>query len=242
LFFQADFKYLCLPNDLVLKPVLNIETATRNCSVSISDRGQVLSLVELNDGSYSHAENLHKFIEEALVQAGVSKDGLNAIAVSMGPGSYTGLRIGVSAAKGLCFALDLPLIAVPTLELLAMTINIEEGYIVPMLDARRMEVYTAVFNSDNKLLKPVSAEIITEHSFGELFAIGKVHFIGDGVAKCQEILKHDNAVFLPDRFPSAREMAVPVHRMLESEEFVDLAYFEPYYLKDFLVTPPKKRF
>ncbi|VAW21152.1 tRNA threonylcarbamoyladenosine biosynthesis protein TsaB, partial [hydrothermal vent metagenome] len=145
--------------------ILNIETATKNCSVSIANNGETITLKELNSGEYSHAEKLHEFIEEVIRKSKIQLSDLKAVAVSKGPGSYTGLRIGVSAAKGLCFALDIPLISVDTLRTLALSVSITDGCVIPLLDARRMEVYSSVFDFNNKKIREVKAEIITEDSF-----------------------------------------------------------------------------
>ena len=167
--------------------ILNIETATKNCSVSIANNGAVLVLKELNDLNYSHAEKLHPFINAALKEANLTINEIDAVAVSKGPGSYTGLRIGVSAAKGICFAIDKPLISIDTLTSLSNAISIDAGVVVPMLDARRMEVYAAVFSADNKAIREIKAEIIDTHSFSDYLEKGNVYFLGDGAKKCQYI-------------------------------------------------------
>ncbi len=220
--------------------ILNIETATKNCSVSISKEGKTIALKELNSGEYSHAEKLHEFIKQVVDEAGIELVELKALAVSKGPGSYTGLRIGVSAAKGLCFALDIPLIAVNTLQVLALSISISEGVVIPLLDARRMEVYSSVFNSKNESLRNVEAEIITEDSFKEYLNNQKVYFVGDGVDKCKGIIIHENAIFIDDKLPSANEMSILSFEKLKNKNFEDVAYFEPYYLKEFIAIKPKK--
>ncbi len=220
--------------------ILNIETATKNCSVSVAENGKTIVLKELNDGNYSHAEKLHEFIRQAVDETGIELSALKAIAVSQGPGSYTGLRIGVSAAKGLCFALDIPLIAVNTLESLALSISITKGYKIPLLDARRMEVYSAVFNTKNESVRNVEAEIITSDSFQEYLNDQKVYFFGDGAEKCKEIIVHDNALFVQQKFPSANEMASLSFDKYKKNDMEDVAYFEPFYLKDFIVMKPKK--
>ncbi len=220
--------------------ILNIETATKNCSVSVAENGKTIVLKELNDGNYSHAEKLHEFIRQAVDEASIELSTLKAIAVSQGPGSYTGLRIGVSAAKGLCFALNIPLIAVSTLESLALSISITEGFKIPLLDARRMEVYSAVFNPKNESIRIVKAEIITSDSFQEYLNDQKVYFFGDGAEKCKEIIVHENALFVQQKFPSANEMASLSFDKYKKNDIEDVAYFEPFYLKDFIVMKPKK--
>ena len=219
--------------------ILNIETATKQCSVSIAKEGKTIVCKEVAEEGYSHAERLHVFIEDCVKEAGISYKDLAAIAVSQGPGSYTGLRIGVSAAKGLCYALGIPLIAVDTLKALAAQVKVTSGVIVPMLDARRMEVYSAVFDSNLESLRAIQAEIITEDSFQELE--GNVYFVGDCAAKCKEVLTKTNFVFLEDVvYPSAKEMSAFSYQKFLNNDFVDLAYFEPYYLKDFIITASKK--
>ena len=162
------------------------------------------------------------------------------MAVSKGPGSYTGLRIGVSAAKGLCFALNIPLISVNTLESLAQSISIVEGYIIPLLDARRMEVYSCVYNEKNEICREVRAEIINENSFETYLKKGKVYFLGDGAEKCKELIKNENAQFIDDKFPSANEMGEISYNKYKKNDIEDVAYFEPFYLKDFIAIKAKK--
>ncbi|MDJ0646674.1 MAG: tRNA (adenosine(37)-N6)-threonylcarbamoyltransferase complex dimerization subunit type 1 TsaB [Flavobacteriaceae bacterium] len=217
--------------------VLNIETATKNCSVSLAKAGKVIALKEQNDGSYSHSENLHVFIEEVIKEAHINFSDLSAIAVSKGPGSYTGLRIGVSAAKGLCFSLDIPLISVLTLEVLAHSTAAEkDAFIIPLLDARRMEVYATVFDSVYNQVRETKAEIIEETSFSTYLNKGKVYFLGDGAEKCRKVIRHKNAVFLEGHFPSSREMAELTYEKYSKNDLEDVAYFEPFYLKDFIVS------
>ncbi len=221
--------------------ILNIETATKNCSVSLAENGNLLFVKELNEGGYSHAEKLHQFIKEVLESANITPQKLDAIAVSKGPGSYTGLRIGVSSAKGLCFAVNKPLISVETLESLANQINTDKGLIIPMLDARRMEVYSSVFDKSHQQIRKIKAEIIDENSFSKELNNGKVYFLGDGAEKCKSMITHENAIFIDDKFPSAREMSKLSFEKFKNNNFEDVAYFEPFYLKDFVVTPAKKR-
>ncbi len=220
--------------------ILNIETATKNCSVALAKEGKIILCKEISEEGYSHAERLHVFIEECIDEAGISFQDLVAIAVSQGPGSYTGLRIGVSAAKGLCFALEIPLIAVDTLQSLASQAKISNGLIVPMLDARRMEVYSAVFDSKFEKQREILAEIITENSFEEYSET--LYFVGDCTEKCKVVLTKENFIFLEDiKYPSAKEMSVISYDKYKKSDTVDVAYFEPYYLKDFMVTTPKKQ-
>lgn len=219
--------------------ILNIETATKNCSVALAKEGKTILCKEIAEEGYSHAERLHVFIEEIIKEAGISLKDLSAIAVSQGPGSYTGLRIGVSAAKGLCFALDIPLIAVDTLQALAAQVTVSSGLIIPMIDARRMEVYSAIFAPDFERKREVLAEIITENSFEDLEET--LYFVGDCAEKCKAILTAKNHVFLENiKYPSAKEMSALSYEKYKINDIVDVAYFEPFYLKDFLITAPKK--
>ncbi len=221
--------------------ILNLETATTNCSVSISEGNDIVCLKENNATNYSHSEQLHVFIKEALDEASFSFSDLDAIAVSKGPGSYTGLRIGVSAAKGLCFSLDLPLISVPTLQSMASQVLLKEDEVViPVLDARRMEVYSSVFDADFKEVRETKAEIITEDSFGDYASFQKVYIVGSGAEKCKEILKQGNFQFDTSIVPSAKEMASISFKKFQENTLEDVAYFEPYYLKDFVMQTKKK--
>ena len=220
--------------------ILNIETSTKNCSVSIAREGDILSLREINSGGYSHAEMLHPLIENALNEAKLTVENLTAIAVGKGPGSYTGLRIGVSAAKGLCFAQNIPLIAINSLEILSRTCEIKKGLIISMLDARRMEVYSAIFDFKYHLIRKTEAEIITKDSFLEYLEKDSVYFLGDGAEKCKEVLTHKNAFFIDEKFPSAKEMAQLSFDKYKKNDIEDVAYFEPFYLKDFIAIKSKK--
>lgn len=221
--------------------ILNIETSSTNCSVSIGKNGDLISLVEKDDAQYSHSEKLHLFIKEALKNASLSFSDIDAIAVSKGPGSYTGLRIGISTAKGFCFSLDKPLISLNTLETLSHQLKIDEGVIVPMLDARRMEVYSAVFDKDHHEIRATRAEIITPESFGTYLNEEVVYLMGPGAEKCKEVITGSNIqVVTSKHVPSAREMARLSEKKFKTNDFEDVAYFEPYYLKDFVVTRPKK--
>jgi tRNA threonylcarbamoyladenosine biosynthesis protein TsaB len=216
-----------------LSYILNIETATKNCSVALAKDGKTILCKETSELGYSHAEKLHVFIEEIIAEAGISLNDLNAIAVSSGPGSYTGLRIGVSAAKGLSFALNIPLISVDTLTSLANQVAFSDGFIIPMIDARRMEVYCAIFNSDKEMIRKVEAEILTENSFKDISE--KIYFVGDATEKAKSVLTKANFVFLDNIiFPSAKEMSAISFKKFNENQLEDVAYFEPYYLKDFI--------
>ncbi len=219
--------------------ILNIETATKNCSVAVAKDGKTIVCKEIAEEGYSHAERLHVFIEEIIREAGIDFKDLVAIAVSQGPGSYTGLRIGVSAAKGLCYALGIPLIAVDTLQILASQVTVSKGLIIPMIDARRMEVYSAVFSPNFENKRGTLAEIITENSFENLSET--LYFVGDCAQKCKTVLTRDNFVFFDDiKYPSAKEMSLLSFKKFKINDTVDVAYFEPFYLKDFMITASKK--
>ena len=215
--------------------ILNIETSTKNCSVALAKNGEIIVCREIAEMGYSHAEKLHVFIEEILIEANLKFSDLKAVAVSQGPGSYTGLRIGVSAAKGLCYALEIPLIAIDTLEILASQISIEEGVIVPMIDARRMEVYSAIFDKNHQKIRETKAEILTEESFSDLNQT--VYFVGDSSQKAKTILKKENFIFLDDvMYPSAKQMTKKSYTLFTNNRFENVAYFEPFYLKDFMIS------
>ncbi len=219
---------------------LCIESATKNCSVAIFKNTELLCLCEEFSEEYSHAEKLHLFIEWALQGAGIKLKDLHAICIGEGPGSYTGLRIGTAAVKGLCFALHIPLIAVNTLSLLIKKTETEAvDYIIPMLDARRMEVYTQVYNKQKNETSIIEAKIIDQTSY-DSFKENKVLFIGDGIEKCQPLLNHKNFKFITDAHPSANEMGEIAFTKYKNKEFQDIAYFEPLYLKDFIAEKSKK--
>jgi len=211
--------------------ILCLETATTNCSVALAKDGQIIALREDATAGYSHAEKLHVFIEEVFQEAGMAQESFDAIAVSKGPGSYTGLRIGVSAAKGLCYALEKPLIAIPTLDILAQQVT-EDRIVITMLDARRMEVYSAVFDAEKKQIRETRAEILDEHSFSD-YQDQKITLIGNGVEKYKDVCAHEDAQFISNALPSTKQMAALAETAFLENRFEDVAYFEPYYLKDF---------
>jgi tRNA threonylcarbamoyladenosine biosynthesis protein TsaB len=220
--------------------ILQIETATTVCSVALANRGEVVAFKEINQRNV-HAEVITVFIDEILKNAGLKYKQLDAVAVSSGPGSYTGLRIGVSTAKGLCYALDKPLIAVETLEAMARGIianGVDKDVLLcPMIDARRMEVYTALFDAEGNRVQPTTAEIIDENSFATQLANSKILFFGDGAPKCRETLSgNTNAIFIDDFANSAVHLTAKAYQKFQAGEFEDVAYYEPFYLKDFLVT------
>lgn len=200
----------------------------------------MLAFKEHDTPNYSHSEQLHLFIKDVLEEAKILVTDLDAVAVSKGPGSYTGLRIGVSAAKGLCFALDIPLISVPTLESLAKKVGSKDfDFIIPVLDARRMEVYSEVYNNDLQVQRETKAEIIDLDSFAEFADQGKVLLVGSGAEKCKNTLVNPNFSFQTKLVPSAKEMCSLSYKKFEISDFEDVAYFEPYYLKDFLLQKKK---
>ena len=219
--------------------LLNLETSTHNCSVCISQDGNVLALVEEGSGQYIHAEKLHPFINQALKEAGVTVNQLDAVAVSNGPGSYTGLRIGVSAAKGLCYALNIPLIAVNTTEVLAEAVINPSGdaVIISVLDARRDEVYCQLFTAEKQPTTEVSALVLTPESFSELSG-RPVIVVGDAAEKTARIINLE--VEAKQQFPTAANLAAIAERKFAAGHFADVAYHEPFYLKDFIAGKPKK--
>lgn len=225
--------------------ILHIETSTKVCSVALSEDGQTVFEKADFEGP-SHAVSLGVFVDEALSFADSHAIPVNAVAVSCGPGSYTGLRIGVSMAKGICYGRDLKLIGIPTLELLCVPVLLyhdelpEDALLVPMIDARRMEVYSAVFDRALHTVRPIAADIVDGSTYQEYLDKGLVFFFGDGAAKCQEIIQHPNAHFLSGIQPLARNMAPLAEKAVAQEHFEDVAYFEPFYLKEFVASKPKK--
>lgn len=225
--------------------IIHIETSTEVCSVALSSDGVVKFQRQDFEGP-SHAALLGGFVEEAVKYARENDIALHAIAVSSGPGSYTGLRIGVSEAKGLCFGMNLPLIAVSTLELLCCTamfrVDVEDDALIcPMIDARRMEVYAAVYDECLQPVMPVGAYIVEENTFAEVLSQRKVIFCGNGAAKCREVINHPNAIFVDGVYPLATGMLALAERAFARNEFCDVAYYEPFYLKDFVATTPKNK-
>lgn len=220
--------------------ILHIETSTATCSVALSENGNLLASLDKTERNI-HASSLTLFIQDVLKQAKRNIKELAAISISMGPGSYTGLRIGVSTAKGLCYGLDIPLIAVNTLEAMAngfknrcFSVN-KQTLFCPMIDARRMEVYSAVFDDELNMVKGVEAVIIDEQSFKDLLDTHIIYFFGDGAAKCEEVLgTHLNARVLDIYVNNAADMISIAQEKFDNKNFVDVAYFEPFYLKDYI--------
>ena len=218
--------------------ILCIETSSEICSVALAHGDHCAALQEC-DTNNSHAKNMIPFVEEVLKQANIGKNQLNAIAVGVGPGSYTGLRIGVSTAKGLAYSLDIPVIAISTLECIAEPYLSSADHCRPMIDARRMEVFTALYNTDGQLLEEPNAKIVDENSFAEELTNFKTIFCGNGAAKCEELLgKNPNALFKTEPL-SAKNMVPIAYRKFQAEQFEDVAYFEPFYLKDYVAAKPK---
>lgn len=213
--------------------ILNIETATKNCSVSLARDGMSLVCVEENSDKYSHAEKLHRFISYTLEGARLRLSDLNAICVSKGPGSYTGLRIGVSAVKGLCFGLNIPLLSIDTLSVMTQGFDVNQGILLPMIDARRDEVYTAAFDRYKNKVAPTQAKILDRNSFQE-YRKDKVYIFGDGARKAEKLLSL-SASYFPEFYPSARHMAFLSEKLFKEKGFENLDSFEPFYLKDFVI-------
>lgn len=224
--------------------ILQIETATPVCSVALSIDGKTVELKE-ESAQNIHASKLTLFIQEVMEKQGLKYADLDAIAVSKGPGSYTGLRIGVSTAKGLCFALDKPLIGIDTLQMMCNGYLLQntayKGLVCAMIDARRMEVFTATYHSNLQVLEATNAKIVDETSFNSILESNNITFIGDGAEKCELVLKHQNADFSKLNFNSAANMSSLAFKAFTNQKFEDVAYFEPFYLKDFVFTTPKKK-
>ncbi len=224
--------------------ILHIDTSTRVCSVALSQDSEVIFSREDLEGS-SHAVSCGVYVEEALSFAESHAIPLDAVAVSKGPGSYTGLRIGVSMAKGVCYGRKVPLVGLSTLEVLCVPVLLyhdeieDDALLVPMIDARRMEVYAAVYDRALKPLRPVQADIVEADTYLEFLEKGPVYFFGDGAAKCAQVITHPNARFIDGIHPSARNMAPLAEMAVVRENFEDVAYFEPYYLKEFVATKSK---
>ena len=225
--------------------ILNIETSTDVCSVAISDNGQVIFNKEDHSGP-NHAVKLGVYVDEALSFIDAHGIPLEAVAVSCGPGSYTGLRIGVSMAKGICYGRNVKLISIPTLELMAVPVLLgehpaeEDALIVPMLDARRMEVYAKVMDRALKEVRPIQADIVDADTYKEYLDRGTVYFFGNGAEKCMEVINHPNARLVKGIEPLAKNMAPLAEKRFVEGKFEDVAYFVPFYLKDFVAKMPKK--
>lgn len=225
--------------------IISIETATKVCSIALHRNGELIALRENND-QHSHSANITIFVDEVVKEAGITFSDINAIAVSKGPGSYTGLRIGVSAAKGFCYGLGIPLISVNTLMAMAQHTALsqykkENTLLCPMIDARRMEVFCALIDTKNQWAKETEAVIVDESSFGQELEKHPIVFFGDGAAKCQSTINHPNAIFINEIRPSAKYIGALAWEKFSQNQFEDVAYFEPFYLKEFVATTPKKQ-
>lgn len=221
--------------------VLSLETSTDVCSVALHDGKKLLASAEVREAQ-AHAARLGPLIKDVIGKAGVDMKRIGAVAITAGPGSYTGLRIGTSTAKGLCYALDIPLIAVGTLELLAFQgthHNISNALLCPMLDARRMEVYCMVTDARLKVIEVVAAKIIDGNTFSELLERGKVLFFGNGASKCREVITHPNALFIANIYPNAIDLGLMADEKYHSRQFEDLGAFKPFYLKEFAPKKPR---
>jgi len=247
-FLRSDYllrlQYLCSSHSINMYPlILHIETSTDLCSVALSHGSLCLAVRENSEGR-NHATMLAPFIDDLLCANNVSTNQLDAVAVSSGPGSYTGLRIGLSTAKGLCYGGNIPLIAVSTLQAMSMGFTLQHdvpasALLCPMIDARRMEVYTALYDKDGRQVEKISAEIITEQSFASWLDERQIYFFGNGADKCRSTITHPNALF-PENFThSALYMISPALQSYTRKQFEDAAYFEPFYLKDFIAGPKK---
>ena len=224
--------------------ILHIETSTNVCSVAVSEDGQCIFSKEDFNGP-NHAVVLGSFVDEALSFADSHAIPVDAVAVSSGPGSYTGLRIGVSMAKGICYGHGIKLLSVPTLKLMCVPILLREmiedaALLCPMLDARRMEVYAAIFDRSLREIRPTQADIVDENTYKVLLVRQPIYFFGNGAEKCKEVIRHPNARFLADIHPLAKWMMPLAERKMMNGEYEDVAYFVPYYLKDFVAKMPKK--
>ena len=221
--------------------ILHIETSSKNCSVAISDGFELLCLCEEISENYKQSESLHTFVEWALEGAKISLKDLDAISLGKGPGSYTGLRIGASSAKGFCFGLDIPLIAINSLEtMIEPFLNQGFDFIIPLIDARRMEVYSAVFEGKSgDMISTTEAKILDETSYQE-YQEKKILFVGDGALKARDILQLPSAEFNETIYPSAKYLVKKAVEKYNRKDFEDVAYFEPFYLKDFQGVKKKK--
>ena len=232
-----------------MNPILCIESGTNTCSVALGYNQELLGVKESHEANNNHAKNLTLFVQELFTKNGIKASDLGAVAVSKGPGSYTGLRIGVSAAKGICYGAGIPLIAIGSLdsmvqgamEWLSKNPEITPDVICPMIDARRMEVYTQLFDTNGKPNSEVEAKILDENAFSNMLESKKMLFLGNGSHKAKTILVNPNALFIENFLPSARYMLPLANEMFIKKQFEDVAYFEPLYLKDFIATVAKNK-
>lgn len=225
--------------------ILNIETSTDICSVSVSINGECTAL-KVSERNKSHSQILGVFIKDILLENNLKPSDFSAVAISSGPGSYTGLRIGVSTAKGFCFGANIPLIAIDTMEIMTiMAINKQilkhhNDFFIPMIDARRMEVYTAIYNNNIQKISSTEALILDQNSFDK-YSDYKINIFGDGAEKALKLISHEKIVYIENIYPSAEYMCEISNKLYNKNVFVDVIYFEPFYLKDFVATTPKNK-
>ena len=215
--------------------ILNIESSTTNCSVSLSRDGNLIHCIEKNQSDFKQSDYLHKFIDKLLVDCEISISNLDAVSISKGPGSFTGLRIGTASAKGFCYSCDIPLIAINTLKILAAGYKTKnKSIIIPLIDARRMEVYSMVLNNEYEILRETKAEILKPNSFSEYYSNIEIVILGTGAKKCKSILDY-NKIKYPRKniYPSSKNMIEISELLYKNKNYQDIAYFEPFYLKDF---------
>lgn len=240
---------ISLPNLTAMTSILIIETSTEICSIALSVNGQVIDLIESDEGQ-SHARLTTVFAELLLKRNSIKPGELDAVAVSKGPGSYTGLRIGVSTAKGICYAGRIPLIAIGTLEAMSKHVSVnriklgiqesDKTLFCPMIDARRMEVFSMLLNQEGQVIKPITAQVIDEFFLADELTSNPIVFFGNGSEKCRMLLNSDNAIFISGIKASAQHMSELALVAYTKKQFEDVAYFEPFYLKDFVATVSKK--
>jgi len=224
--------------------ILSLETSTTVCSVALHEDGKLITIAEVHLG-YSHGSKLATLIDQVMKAGDTELKDLHAVAVSSGPGSYTGLRIGTSTAKGLCYALSIPLIAIGSLELLAEQVNksnVTKAWLCPMIDARRMEVYCLVMDGEGNIIQPVDARIIEERSFEDHLVKTPIIFFGDGAEKCRSVVNHKNALFISGISPSAAQLGNMAFEKYQRKDLEDVGHFEPFYLKEFRIKRPGNLF
>lgn len=224
--------------------ILSLETSTEVCSVAVHDNTRLLATAEVHIPQ-SHASKLTVLVDQVLTAAGSKYDELSALAVTSGPGSFTGLRIGTSVAKGICYGLDIPLIAVSSLDVMASRMHkydVHAHYLCPMIDAMRMEVYCELLNADLEVIYPVQSKIIDPSSFGELLEEHKILFFGNGAEKCKDVIVHPNAHFVSGIYPEASQLGVLAFGYFNENKFVDVMAYEPAYLKEFIAKKSKPVF
>jgi len=220
--------------------ILSLETSTTVCSVAIHENESLLAVAEIHL-EHSHASKVASLVKEVIKFSGMEIKDVNAVAVSSGPGSYTGLRIGTSTAKGICYSLSIPLLAIDTLSLLAAQVNktnVTKAWLCPMIDARRMEVYCSISDSNGSLIHGVEAKVVDERSFEELLEKGPIIFFGNGADKCRAVIRHSNAIFISGITPSASQLGIMALQKFQEDKVEDLFRFEPLYLKEFRVKKP----